>query len=229
VSITTLNGNGTATIAASGSVSGLAAVIEATIDGTNWFSISYANAATPSAVSLTSVTTPGNYLAQVSGFSGVRFRVGTVTGTLTVAIRAGIGNVTVQNVSLAQGTSSIGTVALGAGSAKIGLVALDHTTPGSTDAITISSPGSLSAAVQNAVTTTAGTVLTAGAYRSVMLRNLSTSASSVFIGPATVTATTGMEIKPGEFLSFGAGECPSNLVQGITASGTATLIVQTVG
>ena len=85
----------------------------------------------------------------------------------------------------------------------------------------------MAAGAQVSATTAATTLLAAGTYQVVMIRNLAASASSVFIGPSALTATTGMEIKPGELLMFGPGECPSNLIQVITATGTATVIVQT--
>ena len=88
----------------------------------------------------------------------------------------------------------------------------------------------LNAAVQVSVTGAAATLLAAlppGSARvGLMLRSLSTNTQSVFIGPATVTVTTGMELKPGETISFLPGEVPVNLVQGISTSGTQVVIVQ---
>ena len=88
----------------------------------------------------------------------------------------------------------------------------------------------LNAPVQVSVTGSATTLLAAlppgSARAGLMLRSLSTNTQSVFIGPATVTVTTGMELKPGETMSFLPGESPVNLLQAISASGTQVVIVQ---
>ena len=92
-------------------------------------------------------------------------------------------------------------------------------------------PGAtLNPAVQVSVTGAATQILAAlppGSVRSSLtIRALSTNTQSVFIGPATVTLVTGMELKPGETLSFLPGEAPVNLLQAISTSGTQVIIIQ---
>lgn len=85
----------------------------------------------------------------------------------------------------------------------------------------------LNAGVQVSVTGTAGTLAAANASRrGLAFRSLSSNTQSVFYGPATITATTGMELKPGEVATFLPGEVPTNLVQAISTSGTQVIIVQ---
>lgn len=82
--------------------------------------------------------------------------------------------------------------------------------------------------VQVSPTGTAGTLIAASATRKVlMLRALSTNTQSVFIGAATVTATTGWELKPGEQQVFTGADVPVHLLQAISTSGTQTVIVTT--
>jgi hypothetical protein len=89
--------------------------------------------------------------------------------------------------------------------------------------------GTLAAAAQVTVTGAAGTLIVANAARKgLTIRSLSTNTQSIFIGPAVVTTTTGMEIKVGETAWFSPGEVPTNLVQAISASGSQTIIVQEV-
>lgn len=88
-------------------------------------------------------------------------------------------------------------------------------------------PATLAAAIQVTATGSAGTLIAANATRrGLSIRALSANTQSCFYGPATVSATTGMEIKPGEIHSFDPGEVPGNLIQCISASGSQTLIVQ---
>lgn len=83
------------------------------------------------------------------------------------------------------------------------------------------------AAVQVAVTGSATLLIAADPTRAgLVLRSLSANTQSVFYGPATVTTTTGMELKPGEIATFVPGEAPNNLIQAISTSGTQTIIVQ---
>lgn len=185
-------------------------------------------------VSGTVTTTPpanaSTNLAQVAG--------GTVAqghGTAATALRVELPTDGTGVVGLAAGAATVGTVNLGTlnGAATAAGVSAVNTTLGTPmqqtgGSVAIAGTTTLAAAAQVAMTATHATVLAAGTYKTIMIRNLSSSVSSVFVGPATVTATTGMEIKPGEMLTFGIGECPSNLIDGICpAAGTATLIVQT--
>ena len=82
--------------------------------------------------------------------------------------------------------------------------------------------------VQVSPTGTAGTLIAASATRKVlMLRSLSTNTQSVWIGAATVTATTGFELKPGEQIVFTGADVPVTLMQAITTSGTQVIVVTT--
>lgn len=88
----------------------------------------------------------------------------------------------------------------------------------------------LNPAVQVSVTGVATTLLAAlppGTARAgLTLRSLTTNTQSVFVGASGVTLVTGMELKPGETMSFLGGEGPVNLVQAIATSGTQVIIVQ---
>lgn len=82
------------------------------------------------------------------------------------------------------------------------------------------------AAVQVTVTGTAGTLIAAlPSRKGCTFRALTGNTQSVWIGPATVTATTGMELKPGEVMTFNPGEAPNNLLQAISTSGSQIVIV----
>lgn len=120
-----------------------------------------------------------------------------------------------QYISIADGTNE--------GSA---VVAADATNGLDVDVTRIMG-ATLMAAAQVTATGSAGTLIVANAARrGLTIRALSANTQSCFYGPATVSATTGMEIKPGEIHSFDPGEAPVNLVQAISASGSQTLIVQ---
>lgn len=82
------------------------------------------------------------------------------------------------------------------------------------------------AASQVTVTGTAGTLIAAlPSRKGCTFRSLSTNTQSVWIGPATVTTTTGQELKPGEVMVFNPGEAPNNLLQAISTSGSQIIIV----
>lgn len=90
--------------------------------------------------------------------------------------------------------------------------------------------GTLAAAIQVTVTGTIGDLMAAaGAIRKgLIFRSLSANTQSVFIGPAGVTLTTGMELKPGETMTFLPGEVPTNLIRALSTSGSQTVIVQEI-
>ena len=77
------------------------------------------------------------------------------------------------------------------------------------------------ASAQVSISSTEATVVAARNSRhSVVVQNLPTSAQPVFVGPATVTATTGIRLAPGDSVVMpfvGA-------IEAITASGTATVV-----
>lgn len=82
--------------------------------------------------------------------------------------------------------------------------------------------------VQVSPTGTAGTLIAADAARKVLgLQALSANSQSVFIGKATVTTTTGFELKPGAEKWFTGSDVPVALMQAISTSGTQTVIVTT--
>lgn len=83
------------------------------------------------------------------------------------------------------------------------------------------------AASQVSVTGTAGTLLAAGSFEVVIFRALQSNTQNVFWGPATVTATTGMLLAPGEEQILDGTSVPVNLIQAISQSGTQTVIVMT--
>jgi hypothetical protein len=86
---------------------------------------------------------------------------------------------------------------------------------------------SLSAATQVTVTAVAGTLSAANAGRKgLTYKALDSNTQSVWFGPATVSSTTGMELKPGAAAFFLPGEVPTNLVQAISTSGSQIVIVQ---
>lgn len=83
-------------------------------------------------------------------------------------------------------------------------------------------------AVQVIVTGTAGTLLApiSATRRGCIFRAATANTQSIFWGPATVTATTGTELKAGECAFFFPGEIPGNLIQAISASGSQVVTVQ---
>lgn len=82
--------------------------------------------------------------------------------------------------------------------------------------------------VQVSPTGTAGTLIAAGATRKVLiLRALASNSQSVWVGAATVTATTGMEFPPGAEKAFTGADVPVHLLQAITTSGTQVMVVTT--
>lgn len=83
------------------------------------------------------------------------------------------------------------------------------------------------AASQVSVTGTIGDLLVAGSYEVVMFRALSANTQSVWWGPAGVTTTTGMELKPGETVVFDGTSVPVNLIRALSTSGTQIVIVMT--
>lgn len=89
--------------------------------------------------------------------------------------------------------------------------------------------GTLRPAIVVSVTGTAGTLIAANPSRkSLMIRADAANTQSCYYGPATVSSTTGMEIKAGEIHTFSVGEVPDNLIQAISASGTQSIRVQEV-
>lgn len=89
--------------------------------------------------------------------------------------------------------------------------------------------GSIQPGAVVSVTGTAGTLIIADANRKLlMIRADSANTQSCYYGPATVSSTTGMEIKAGEVHILDAGGAPINLVQAISASGTQSLRVISV-
>lgn len=90
--------------------------------------------------------------------------------------------------------------------------------------------GTLNAATIVSVTGTANTLIGANSTRKgLMIRADVANTQSCYYGPATVTASNGMEIRPGEIHTFNPGEGPTNLIQAISASGTQSIRVQDVG
>lgn len=68
--------------------------VDASLDGTNWFSIRFLDITSPNSPSAkVTTTTNGDYLATVAGYSHVRVRASAYTsGTITVAMRASTGS-----------------------------------------------------------------------------------------------------------------------------------------
>ena len=74
------------------------------------------------------------------------------------------------------------------------------------------------------ITTTAADVLTAGSYRMVAFDNIG--ASTVYLGTTGVTSTAYvLRLAPGERVILTGCDCPTNVVRGLTASGTSSLEV----
>lgn len=89
--------------------------------------------------------------------------------------------------------------------------------------------GYINPAIVVSVTAVAGTLILAnGSRKCLMIRSDTANTQSCYYGPATVTSSTGMEIKPGEVHTFLISEVPTNLIQVISASGTQSIRVQEV-
>lgn len=110
-------------------------------------------------------------------------------------------------------------VKLAAGSAIAGKVGIDQTTPGTTNGVTgVGNPAFLAA--QQAVTGTAAALAT-NTIKQACITALSTNAISIFIGGATVTITTGLELKAGTGVCFPLTN--TNLVFVVAATTGATV------
>lgn len=84
------------------------------------------------------------------------------------------------------------------------------------------------ASVQVTATGTPGTLASASSTRKVLiLQALPTNTASVFYGPATVSATTGDMIQPGQKIVLTGSDVPLNLTQVVSASGSQVVIVTT--
>lgn len=86
--------------------------------------------------------------------------------------------------------------------------------------------GSLTAARQVAVDSTADELAPAGERLDLTIRNVGS--VTCFIGPAGVTPTTGMELRAGEFISYSGDSAPINAIYAVTSSSSTTVIVQEV-
>lgn len=124
-------------------------VFEATVDGTNWISISGANASTNAIVS--STTANGTFEFSIGGYLQLRVRGNTVaTGTATIALDSstGINNVGI-NLPLPAGSNVIGGVTgsgnfnvIGTGSAGVpasGVVSIQGVSGGTAVPVSVSS------------------------------------------------------------------------------------------
>ncbi|MBA3841052.1 MAG: hypothetical protein H0X39_00255 [Actinobacteria bacterium] len=122
VAITTLNGMSTCDVDINGSIAGMTVVAEATIDGTNWFSVFRGYDATVTGTGAnwgagSQYGVAGRYTVNVAGFSGFRVRVSSYTsGSTTITLRA----------SAATGPIGI-TLPLPVGSNIIGALVADQT------------------------------------------------------------------------------------------------------
>lgn len=109
VTISPINGAGSAGVSISGTFSATV-VPEATVDGTNWFTVSMSTPGLSTAQ--TSATAPGNWTVALAGYSGFRIRCSAFTsGSVTVAIRTSTGSGGNQiTAPLPNGTNTIGAV-----------------------------------------------------------------------------------------------------------------------
>lgn len=141
---------------------------EGSLDSTNgidgqWIAINGRQTGVVNTVLANNASANGMYRGNTSGLKYFRVRsAGTLTGTPAIVIRISDGQgATFLNASIPAGTNSIGTVVIGAGSAAIGSltagtaligkVGLDQTTPGTTNAVAISTLNATAVATGNGV------------------------------------------------------------------------------
>lgn len=113
LTLTGLNGLGTLVtevVAAGYTATGVTAIVEGSLDGTNWETLATTLLSQDSLVTTAIGTSSGFYVTQIAGFNQVRFRVAAIaTGSFVANMRASAGHWNSRRVSF-NGTAGVNTV-----------------------------------------------------------------------------------------------------------------------